>query len=594
MVLEWWEEKRKISRAWDCLTREDEVGLGECVTWDGVSPNHTNEDGLSLLHRACEMGNAGLVHCLAEVNGVNLDQQTPGNLWTPLHYAVFSKSVDCSAILLTRGANPNLTNQAGQTSLHLALLSENEELSALLIRNGGDPNLILGRRTPLYFAVRNNMELIVALLLADPRTQPQIPDGHGWTPLHWAARNGNTKTVGLLLEFATSQACCNAVSMRSSSSGKRSIERNKEYLVDVNAVSCNGFAPLHQAVRSGNLEVVEMLCQAGAKVEMEGNRGVTPLSIAVREGKKEIVQELLKRGADPNQSTGGQEMCPLHWAEDPDIAQCLLSFGASVSLKNGLGQTPLDRARELGKAEVGKLLAKVTTEEGGEQKCKKSGISFQKVPGPFSPESKSKGTPSRYDPDPPCSPSRSPSCFSTPPRFSSFISGPTSPLSSSSPSTPPNSPFSLISRSPPHPPSLVYRTINFSRSDSDRERESLSSLRSLTDLSILSVDDEIPSSPFDRVCFFLSLTWHNFTNNFTNKFEQLMSGQDEDDQSANFFSVTLDELLVHLPSRPSPPRSTPLFPSPLSPHRDHCNRRSLTPSSVNEENTSITFFPPCD
>ena len=627
MVLEWLEERRKIARAWTCLQTGDEVGLGECVTWDGVSPNVTNEEGLSLLHCACHMGNAGLVHCLAEVNGVNLDQQVPGSLWTPLHFAISSKSLDCSAILLTRGANPNLTNESGQTCLHLALLSESEKLSALLLRNRADPHVLLGRRTPLYFAVRNNMEVVVALLLSNYHTQPQLPDGHGWTPLHWAARNGNTAIVSLLLSTNQPQT----PNLRgSSSSVRRSVERPREFTVDINALSCNGFSPLHQAVKSGNLEVVQMLCEGGARLEVEGRRGVTPLSMAVRESKKNIVQELLQQGADPNKLSGDHKMSPLHWVEDPDICEVLLSFGASIFLKNNLGQTPLDRAIVDGKVEVAKFLVKVGGGgKGGKKESRNEGDRFsleggptlQKISIPLPLEKQEGGhsgsppissgnslsdTPrgsfsrsrvrsycplTSHSPSGPC-----PSSSSSPPPPPSSPSSSPSPLLSTSPSfsTPPHSPFSLIPRSPVTP-SLVFRSIHFSSSpihDSDYRPPSL---RSLTDLRLLTEEEDLPTSPFDRVCFFLSLTWNNFTSSFEHHFASppppppSQEIQQQNESIGDFFQRTFDEFLSLFPSPPSPPRS------PLSPPRSPlCRRRSLSSTNVKEENTSIYFFPPCD
>ena len=47
-------------------------------------------------------------------------------------------------------------------------------------------------------AQEEQMELLVQLL--DKKGNPTITDGAGYTPLHYAARNGNIDIIGVLLE----------------------------------------------------------------------------------------------------------------------------------------------------------------------------------------------------------------------------------------------------------------------------------------------------------------------------------------------------------------------------------------------------------
>ena len=59
---------------------------------------------------------------------------------------------------------------------------------------------------------------------------------------------------------------------------------------------------LHVGVRSGSLEVLEILCGAGADVHLntQDASGLTPLHIAVDQGKDVMVIYLLERGASPD------------------------------------------------------------------------------------------------------------------------------------------------------------------------------------------------------------------------------------------------------------------------------------------------------
>ena len=61
-----------------------------------------------------------------------------------------------------------------------------------------------------------------------------------------------------------------------------------------------GWTPLHWAARAGKIEIVRMLIDAGANVNVQTNGGSTPLHEAVRYGSVEIVRMLIDAGADVN------------------------------------------------------------------------------------------------------------------------------------------------------------------------------------------------------------------------------------------------------------------------------------------------------
>ena len=60
-----------------------------------------------------------------------------------------------------------------------------------------------------------------------------------------------------------------------------------------------GDTPLILASGFGLKEVVAALIEAGADINVEGNKGVTPLFVASQDGHLEVVKELLRGGADP-------------------------------------------------------------------------------------------------------------------------------------------------------------------------------------------------------------------------------------------------------------------------------------------------------
>jgi ankyrin repeat protein len=74
---------------------------------------------------------------------------------------------------------------------------------------------------------------------------------------------------------------------------------------DVNLPSRNAFHvyPLHSAVASGNVALVELLLRYGAKADPEEFLGATPLHSAAAGGNRKMVQKLLAAGADRNRKT---------------------------------------------------------------------------------------------------------------------------------------------------------------------------------------------------------------------------------------------------------------------------------------------------
>lgn len=98
-------------------------------------------------------------------------------------------------------------------------------------------------------------------------------DGHGNTPLHWAAFKDSVRAIDVLLS----------------------------YNVDVNTrAQPSGWAPLHDAAYSDASNAVARLIAAGASVDARSHSGATPLCFAAQEDSPNATRLLLKAGADPS------------------------------------------------------------------------------------------------------------------------------------------------------------------------------------------------------------------------------------------------------------------------------------------------------
>jgi len=121
---------------------------------------------------------------------------------------------------------------------------------------------------------------------------------------------------------------------------------------------CN---PIHEAVRSGNLEQVKELLSSNPRLAWSvDDRGNTPLHYAAAGGFRDIAELLIDNGAYVN-STDKHGRTPLHIAASKGqkgIVELLLLHHADVNPVDDLGWTPMHTAAVEGELEIVDLLRK--------------------------------------------------------------------------------------------------------------------------------------------------------------------------------------------------------------------------------------------
>jgi uncharacterized protein len=244
---------------------------------------------------------------------------------TPLLFAARVGDVESARLLLKAGADANDLQPDGVSAVALAAHSGNGQVAALLLEHGADPNAAGSGYAALHAAIlRSDLNLVKALLArgANPNLRmtkgtPMRRDTTDWnlpatligsTPLLLAARFLEAEIMPVLVAGGAdarltmsngADAVMLAAGMGSSrTASRRGIEtidfgkvepesRVRDAVAaavalrgDVNATSQTGDTALHVAAALGHDTVVQFLVEQGASVSVKNTRGFTPLMAA--------------------------------------------------------------------------------------------------------------------------------------------------------------------------------------------------------------------------------------------------------------------------------------------------------------------------
>lgn len=112
-----------------------------------------------------------------------------------------------------------------------------------------------------------------------------------------------------------------------------------------NVEDSTGARPIHSAAALGHSEVVRLLIDNGADINVaENHYGLDPLMLATDLGREAVVQLLLERGANRKYEDPEHRASALHLAAKAghaQIARALINAGWAVIAVNKYGHTPL-------------------------------------------------------------------------------------------------------------------------------------------------------------------------------------------------------------------------------------------------------------
>ena len=130
---------------------------------------------------------------------------------------------------------------------------------------------------------------------------------------------------------------------------KEYLEKDKSLVNAVDSSSGINETALGIATFAGNKEITEMLIKNGANVNFQDAFGIAPIHGASRTNKLDVIKILLDNKADINLPTTTGKETPLHYAarfNNPDVVKFLLEKGAVKDAKDASGNTPLDAAKK--------------------------------------------------------------------------------------------------------------------------------------------------------------------------------------------------------------------------------------------------------
>ena len=265
---------------------------------------------------------AALLDCLTE--------PTTGN--SLLMLATIENKQEIISRLLAAGAQAGAANCEDYTALHFGAMYSREDTVSQLLARKADPGLAGGpsKQNCLHLASARtsgqSASVLEALLQHCGKEARLQVDGTGNIPLFCAIESGNKNVVRLLL----------------GSEAARQVAALKEPVGDT---------AMHLATRKRDSELVKVLVEAGAQVDVQNEEGQTPLHLACLYGCADIVRVLFLARATATISDK-EDKAPIYLAAErghTTIVEFLIDkFKASVFERSNEGSTLMHIAAQNG------------------------------------------------------------------------------------------------------------------------------------------------------------------------------------------------------------------------------------------------------
>jgi ankyrin repeat protein len=259
----------------------------------GANIEAQDNSGNTPLNNATYSGDRLMVNLLLE-NGAEMDKKDHVGR-TPAFIAIETGQLDILYLLLDRGADTRSTDIRGQALVHHAAANGVEDVVELLL-DDIEMEDVFGR-TALHLAADAGCSNVVELLL---RTEANVEARsiYGQTPLYYAAVAGHVSIVHKLVNAgANLKARDNrggSILYAAATAGEPAEDAVDLLLEEIEHRSGLGRTLLHHAAAAGDINIVRLLTERQADLDVKTAAGETALYLAMVKGHDDIVQLLLE------------------------------------------------------------------------------------------------------------------------------------------------------------------------------------------------------------------------------------------------------------------------------------------------------------
>ena len=382
-----------------CFAQNGRYELVKAVADIGTNINLKTNTGENCLHIAAEYGHSSL--CWTLISKHNFDVQIPDDDgWTVLHYFAKNGSYELVKAVADMGIHISLPTNKGKNCLHIAADNSHFDLCRTLIsKHKFDVQLRDhdGWTAFHYFAKRGSYELVKAvadlgvdinlktnlgknclhiaadssrfnlcrMLISKHNFDMQLPDGNGWSALHYFARNGYYELVkaaadkGININLTTNNGknCLHIAADNSRLNLCRTLIR--KHNCDVELPDHDGWAALHYFAKKGSYELVKAVADMGIHINLPTNKGKNCLHIAADNSHFDLCRTLISKHNFDVQLSDHDGWTALHYFAKRgsyELVKAVADLGVDINLETNLGKNCLHIAADNGRFNLCKKL----------------------------------------------------------------------------------------------------------------------------------------------------------------------------------------------------------------------------------------------
>ena len=299
---------------------------------NGANPNISNQKGGRAIHIAvCSASTSNKENYLKIIQLLiqsNADVNVLVDEWTPLMIASTIGNSKVAELLIKGKAELNIKNKHGTTCLMIACTYGHNQLSETLLNFQADSKILNNNSQTAFTlaACSGNIDLVKMLLHKTQPSQNEIEKG-----FIQACFKGHPNMISFLAKQLPQLTNIRKELLFACNEGDIGSVVNQviECQVDPNTPLVCGLTPLMVALSCGHVDVVDLLIQTGADVDVKENVwGMTSLFFASSDA---LLDMLLENGADPNFIVNNQTLLDIaNYKSQSTVSELLIKYGGQT------------------------------------------------------------------------------------------------------------------------------------------------------------------------------------------------------------------------------------------------------------------------